>query len=232
MNLKELVEKLQEINNMGYVKALRKGNTGIGYTFENLIGLEETNIPIPDIGGRVEIKTTRKDSSSLVTLFTFNRGVWIRRPKEIIEQFGYEDEKGRKALKSTIFFNKPNSLGLIIEIDESKHVIRLVAPNIELIAEWDVYVVVGVFSSKLSRLLFVLADRRTIKGQEEFHFNEAYLLTEPNPRNFLIVFKNSLVGIDLRMHLQENGTVRNRGTGFRMREKDMLELYGNKRKLL
>jgi len=230
--LKELVEKLQAIRGMGYVKALRKGNTGIGYTFESLIGLDETNIPIPDIGGRVEIKTTRKDSSSLVTLFTFNRGVWIRRQKEIIEQFGYEDEKGRKALKSTIFFNKPNSLGLFIEIDESKNVIRLLSPNNELLAEWDVYVVVGVFSSKLSRLLFVLADRRTVKGQEEFHFNEAYLLTEPNPRNFLKAFKNSLVGIDLRMHLKENGTVRNRGTGFRMHEKDMLELYGNKRKIL
>jgi len=232
MNLKELVEKLQSIRDMGYVKALRKGNTGIGYTFESLIGLEETNIPIPDIGGRVEIKTTRKDSSSLVTLFTFNRGVWIRKQKDIIEKFGYEDEKGRKALKSTIFFNKPNSLGLITEINESKNVIRLLSPNNELLAEWDVYVVVGVFSSKLSRLLFVLADRRTVKGQEEFHFNEAYLLTEPNPRNFLKAFKNSLVGIDLRMHLKENGTVRNRGTGFRMREKDMLELYGNKRKLL
>jgi len=95
-----------------------------------------------------------------------------------------------------------------------------------------VYVVVGVFSSKLSRLLFVLADRQTVQGQEESNFNEAYLLTEPNPRNFLNAFKNSLVGIDLRMHLKENGTVRNRGTGFRMREKDMLELYGNKRKLL
>ena len=102
----------------------------------------------------------------------------------------------------------------------------------ELLAEWDVYVIVGIFSSKLSRLLFVIADRRNIQGQEEFHFNEAYLLTEPNPRNFLSAFKNSLVGIDLRMHLKENGTVRNRGTGFRMREKYMLELYGNKRKLL
>ncbi len=232
MNLKELVGRLQAISDMGYVKALRKGNTGIGYTFESLIGLEETNIPIPDIGGRVEIKTTRKDCSSLVTLFTFNRGVWIKKQKEIIEQFGYEDEKERKALKSTIFFNRPNSLGLFIEIDESKNVIRLLSPNNKLLAEWDVYVVVGVFSSKLSRLLFVLADRRTVQGQEEFHFNEAYLLTEPNPRNFLKAFKNSLVGIDLRMHLKENGTVRNRGTGFRMREKDMLELYGNKRKLL
>lgn len=232
MNLKELVEKLQAISDMGYVKALRRGNTGVGYTFESLFGLEETNIPIPDIGGRVEIKTTRKDSFSLVTLFTFNRGVWIRRQKEIIEQFGYEDEKGRKALKSTIFYNRPNSLGLYIEIDESKNVIRLLSSGNELLAEWDVYVVVGVFSSKLSRLLFVLADRRTVQGQEEFHFNEAYLLTEPNPRNFLNAFKNSLVGIDLRIHLKENGTVRNRGTGFRMREKDMLELYVNKRKLL
>jgi len=232
MNLKDLVEKLTSIRDLGYVKALRKGNTGIGYTFESLMGLDETNIPIPDIGGRVEIKTTRKDSSSLVTLFTFNRGVWVKKQQETIEQFGYEDEKGRRALKSTIFYNRPNSLGLSIDIDDSKNIIRLVSSNNELLAEWDVYVVVGVFSSKLSRLLFVLADRRIVQGHEEFHFNEAYLLTEPNPRNFLNAFKNSLVGIDLRMHLKENGTVRNRGTGFRMREKDMLELYGKKSNLL
>lgn len=232
MNLNELVGKLHTISEMGYVEALRRGNTGIGYTFESLLGLEETNIPIPDIGGRIEIKTTRKDSSSLVTLFTFNKAVWRKKKKDIIEEFGYVDENGRKALKSTIFYNRPNSLGLYIDIDDSRNIIRLFSCNRELLAEWDVYVIVGVFSSKLSRLLFVLADRRTIQGQERFHFNEAYLLTEPNPRNFLDAFKNSLVGIDLRMHLKENGTVRNRGTGFRMREKDMLELYGNKRKLL
>ena len=232
MKLQELLKKLSEIEKMGYVRSLRRGNTGIGYTFESLVGLEETNIPIPDIGGRVEIKTTRKDSSSLVTLFTFNRAVWQKKQKEIVSQFGYEDKKGRMALKSMIFFDRPNSLGLFLEIDESKNIIRLIASNNELLAEWDVYVVVGVFSSKLSRLLFVLADRKIVQGREEFHFNEAYLLTNPNPRSFLNAFRNSLVGIDIRMHLKENGTVRNRGTGFRMREKDMIELYGNKRKLL
>ena len=232
MTLTELTKKLMEISKLGYVKSLRKGNTGIGYTFEYLIGLDETNIPIPDIGGRVEIKTSRKDSSSLVTLFTFNRSVWLKKQREIIECFGYKDSKGRKALKSTIFFNKPNSLGLFLEIDESKNVIKLLSPTKEMLAEWDVYVIVGVFSSKLSRLLFVLADRRINNGVEEFFYYEAYLLTEPNPRNFLNAFKNSLVGIDLRMHLRENGSVRNRGTGFRMREKDMIELYANKRKLL
>lgn len=232
MNLKELTEKLKAVNDMGYVQALRGGTTGIGYTFETLIGLQETNIPIPDIGGRVEIKTTRKDSSSLITLFTFNRGVWVEKQKDIIEQFGYIDEKGRKALKTTLFYNIPNSLELFIEIDENRNVIRLISPQQQLLAEWDIYVIVGVFSAKLSRLLFILADRRIVEGKDEFHFNEAYLLTEPNPRNFLKAFKNSLVGIDLRMHLNENGSVRNRGTGFRMREKNLLELYNNKRNLL
>ncbi|MGB9639513.1 MAG: MvaI/BcnI family restriction endonuclease [Anaerolineales bacterium] len=232
MNLRELTEKLKEIHDMGYIKALRTGDTGIGYTFEILFGLQETNIPIADIGGRVEVKTTRKDSTSLLTLFTFNRAVWQRKQKDIIEQFGYIDEKGRKALKSTIFFNRPNSLGLSIEIDENRNVIGLFSYNHELLAEWDVYVVVGKFSQKLSRLLFILADKRDVQGGEEFFYSEAYLLTDPNPRNFLDAFKSSLVGIDLRMHLTENESVRNRGTGFRMREKDLLELYSTKRKLL
>ncbi len=232
MNLKEVTERLKQIESLGYVKAKRKGNTGIGYTFETLFGLDETNIPIPDIGGRVEIKTTRKDSSSLVTLFTFNRSVWQKTQKVIVEKYGYQDEKGRQALKSTIFLQRPNSLGLSLSIDEERNIICLRGPEGELLAEWDVFVLVGKFSSKLSRLLFVLADRRIRDGQEEFHYNEAYLLTEPNPRNFLHAFKKSLVGIDLRMHLKENGAVRNRGTGFRMREKDMIELYKNKRRLI
>lgn len=232
MTLNEVLDRLEKIKNLGYVKAFRRGNTGVGHTFESLFGLEETNIPIPDVGGRVELKITRKDSSSLITLFTFNRGVWLKNKKEIIEQYGYEDKKGRKALKSTIFFNKPNSLGLRIEIDEVKNVIKLFANDNSLLAEWDIYVIVGVFSSKLSGVLFVLADRKIHKGKEEFFFNEAYLLTEPNVRDFLKAFKKSLVGIDLRLHLKESGAVRNRGTGFRMKEKYLIELYKNKRKLL
>ena len=221
-----------DYSNKGFVHSLRKGNTGIGYTFESLIGLNETNIPIPDIGGRLEIKTTRKDSSSLVTLFTFNRGVWQKNQRDIIKEFGYQDEKGRWALKSTVFYKKANSIGLSLVLDEDRSVIRLMSTNNDLLAEWDIYVIVGVFSSKLSRLLFVLADRRIVEGVEEFHFNEAYLLTKPNPRNFLDAFRNSLVGIDLRMHLKENNSVRNRGTGFRMQEKNMINLYSDKRRLL
>jgi len=36
MNLKEVQNKLQEIKNKGFVESLRRGSTGIGYTFEEL----------------------------------------------------------------------------------------------------------------------------------------------------------------------------------------------------
>ena len=233
MELKNVQNKLMEIKRRGYIESMRRGSTGIGYTFETLFGVKENNIPIPDIGGRVEIKTIRKDSQSLITLFTFNRSVWHVKQKELIQKYGYIDEKGRKALKNTVFYNKPIPQGLKLEIDEGKNTIYLVDVNTqEKLATWDVYVIVGTFMVKLSRLLMVLADRKVINGKEYFHYNEAYLLTNPSSRKFLNAFKKSLIGIDLRMHLKENGAVRNRGTAFRVKERDLLELYEDKRRLI
>ncbi len=102
----------------------------------------------------------------------------------------------------------------------------------EILATWDVYVIVGTFMTKLSRLLIIIADRKVEQGEEYFHYNEAYLLTDPSPRNFLKAFKSSLIGIDIRMHLKESGALRNRGTAFRIKEKDLMELYKHKRRLI
>jgi len=41
-----------------------------------------------------------------------------------------------------------------------------------------------------------------------------------------------LIGVDIRMHLKENGAVRNRGTGFRIKERDLLELYEKRTRLI
>ena len=233
MRLKEVISKLEEIKNKGFVPSLRHGSTGIGYTFETLFGVEENNIPIPDIGGRVEIKTIRKDSQSLITLFTFNRGVWQVKQKEFVSKYGYVDEKGRIALKNTIFYGRSISQGLSLELDEKANVIHLVDVNTnDIIATWDIYVIVGKFMSKLSRLLVVFADRKREDGKEFFHYNEAYLLIDPSARNFIKAFREALIGIDIRMHIKENGAVRNRGTAFRIKEKDLIHLYEDKRRLI
>ena len=44
----ELIQRLKAIKEMGYIKTHRAGNTGIGKTLEDLLGIEENNIPGPN----------------------------------------------------------------------------------------------------------------------------------------------------------------------------------------
>lgn len=234
MTLKEIQDKIKELNAKGYIPSIRKGPTGIGHTLEHELKLSENNLAIPDIGGRVELKATRRASNSMVTLFTFNRAVWQIQQKEIIEKYGYIDDKNRKSLYSTVFHGQPNPQNLKIEIDKSQNKVHLYHSSGVLLATWSIFTIVGKFISKLERLLVVFADSRINNelNKEEFLFTEAYLLENPSPDQFLLAFENSLIAIDIRMHIKSPGVVRNHGTGFRILEKNITDLYSIRKKIL
>ena len=45
----ELVEKFKEIESMGWIQNNREGNDGgVGNTLEDLLGIPENNLPIPN----------------------------------------------------------------------------------------------------------------------------------------------------------------------------------------
>lgn len=60
----DLVAELIEIKSSGFVKTHRAGNTGIGKTLEDLLGIYENNVPGPD-GDMVELKSARKEAKSM-----------------------------------------------------------------------------------------------------------------------------------------------------------------------
>jgi len=131
MTLKEIQKRLSALKSKGFVPTQRRGPTGIGHTLEQELNIDETNIAIPDIGGRVELKANRRHTSSLITLFTFNRGIWQIPQKEVIENYGYVDKDGRNALYNTIYVGKQNSQGLTLIIDKKNNLnITLFAYNI------------------------------------------------------------------------------------------------------
>jgi len=68
ISLKEFRKAFAKIKKAGYIRSTRSGPTGVGHTFETLLGLEEDNIALPDLG-EVEVKARRVNSTSLVTLF-------------------------------------------------------------------------------------------------------------------------------------------------------------------
>ena len=231
--LVEIQRRLEEIKDMCYIQTRRRGPTGVGHTFEQVLGLDEDNLQIPDIGGRIEVKTARRNAGSLVTMFTFNRSVWQMPQKEVVMKYGYFSETDqRQALYHSIWPYRDHPSGFNVIVDRHGNSLKLMHGENE-IAIWSIYRLVGALLYKLGKILFVIADTRINEdGREEFYYSEAYLLEEPSEEGFIEAFESSKVCLDIRMHLNERGTVRNHGTGFRMREDELSLLFGKKRRLI
>lgn len=234
MRLSELREHLQRLNAEGFVPTERSGPTGIGHTLETRLGLSENNLPIPDIGGRVEVKATRSNTNNLITLFTFNRAVWKFKNKDLVETWGYFDQaRDRPALYTTVSATDTNALGLQLSVSKDGNELFMThVPSETLLASWDMYYIVGKFVTKFERMLFVHADSKIVDGKEYFHYDEAKILSEPSSLTFRDGFANGIVTIDIRMYLRPSGAARNHGTGFRILEQNLPKLFGRVERLV
>lgn len=68
----QLINELRNIKKSGWIKSARQGNVGgVGNTLEDLLGIEENNLPIPN-AAEWELKAQRADTSSLTTLFIWS----------------------------------------------------------------------------------------------------------------------------------------------------------------
>ena len=249
MDITQLKEKLSDINQMGYVVSLRKGNTGIGYTLETLLGVAENNLRTPDLGniqlketllgvaennlrysdwGNIELKSRRIKSTSLLTMFTFNYSIWKIEQEELIQQYGYY-KNGRWALYTTVK-NKPNNRGFYIKIEQDY--VRLYHEDGLCAIEWQLKGLIDDLKNKFSNVLLVEAESRKVGENEEFWYKEAYLLTGIIVEKFLEYIKNGTIAVDLRMHINKNGVVRNHGTGFRLHRRFLDTCFKNTERLL
>ena len=249
MDITRLKEKLSDINRRGYIVSLRKGNTGIGYTLETLLGIAENNLRSPDLGnievketlfgvaenslryadlGNIELKSRRMKSTSLLTMFTFNGGIWKIEQEALIKQYGYY-KNGRWALYNTAK-NKPNSRGFYVKVEQDS--VRLYHIDGLCAIEWQLDTLIDDLKKKLSNVLLVEAESRKSEGTEEFWYKEAYLLTGIIVEKFLEYIKNGTIAIDLRMHLNKNGGVRNHGTAFRIHRRYWDSCFNNREKLI
>ncbi len=212
----ELIKNLKTIKEMGYVKTHRAGNTGVGKTLEDLLGITENNIPGPNTV-MFELKSARKNAKSMLTLFTKSplpRGV----NSILVERFGYESSNGKKRLETTVSATKYNKLkgrpGFKIEIEEDR--INLVTDNNECVAYWDRESLKNSFERKIPELLYVKAEARGSGSDEEFWFNEAWLLSGFDFDNFAKLLKEGKILVDIRIGQYPDGRTHDHGTGFRV----------------
>jgi len=119
----ELLDKIRKISSMGYIRTMRSGDTGIGYTFETLLGIEANNATTPDFRG-IEIKTKRASRPANRTTLFSKTPDWqkstLKSSLELLQTRGkYSEEKSRLQLYHQISSVKTNSYGLILLINSN-----------------------------------------------------------------------------------------------------------------
>jgi hypothetical protein len=221
MTLGEIKIKLAKIKAMSYVKSLRNGPTGIGKTLETLLDIDENNIPLPDFG-EIELKATRTNSQSMITLFTFNNKAWKMDPLKAVKQYGSKDKNGRLGLYYTMSI-KPNGAGLFLHVDDDNVEVRHIDGTV--VVSWQLKSIEEKFEEKVKSVLLVKAKSEMRGDDEYFHYDRAKLLTGGTTKEILkSKFEDEQLLVDLRLH--DKGTMaRNHGTGFRVYERDLEDLY-------
>jgi len=247
MNYTEFLSRIREIKEMGYVRTHRKGDTGIGKTLEDLLGITENNIAGPDFS-IYELKSGRKDSSSMLTLFTkapMPKGA----NKKLLEVFGYRQRKGpsdvsqkklaqymdvkieegeeevrieEKELHVTVDAGKENSVGLILEIRDNRIYIAN-KKNVE--AYYEESVLKEAFENKYAKLIYVLASRKIEDNEEYLWFDDAYLLEGFSFKRFSELVKKGIIKLDLRIGHYPDGRLHDHGTGFRVLPKFLPQCF-------
>lgn len=221
LTIDEIKKKLSAIKKLGYVKTLRNGPTGIGYTLETLLGIKENNISSPDLG-EIELKAQREHHTGMTTLFTFNNKAWKMNPLEAIKKYGSLDKDGRLGMYYTMGM-KPNSAGLFLTVNDTSIAVRHIGGNV--VAIWELAEIEKRFEAKVKNVLLVKAKIEERDGVEYFLFDRARLLSHGTSQAILKnQFENGQLLVDLRLH--DKGTMaRNHGTGFRVFENNLENLY-------
>lgn len=172
----ELLTKLKNISSKGFVKSLRNGDTGVGFTLESLLGISANSSKNPDYKG-IEIKSSRKRNSRDV-LFSMVPN-WelstLKSGDEIVNKRGRPNPKHNnlKTIFHTIRGDKENNWGLKLKVDDSFINQVCMSGGSE---EKDTCWLISDFQSRLMKkhkeTFWVEVETRGDKDNEEFHYKK------------------------------------------------------------
>ena len=217
--LTELLGKFDEVRARGWVDSMREGDTGIGYTFETLLGIEENNDQKADFKG-IEIKckgTKEVGISSSTKINLFQAGpTWAVKTtaKERIRLLGKLGDDGLYACYSQLTVT-PNNLGLLLDVMGMEDRIDL-RKHADALGYWSFQQLEKRLAEKHSRTAFVKARIRPTKTRMQFSYEELVYCDRPSIERFVDLVTQRNIVFEFTMSEKPDGTVRNHGYPWRL----------------
>jgi hypothetical protein len=246
-----LSKKLKQIAAAGWIANARHGNHGgVGNTLEDLLGLKENNLPIPN-AAEWELKTGRLGSRSLTTLLHTEpspRAIGFV-PKVFLPNYGWSHQQaGKKYPKNEMSFRQ--TIGTVEYSDRGfKVVVNRTNKRIEVsfnakkvdvrhkkwlqsvkkkvgLGELDPKPYWGfddlehIAGSKLPNCFYVQAELQRKRGKEFYKYSKIIMLQTFDFKGFLKALESGNLLLDF-----DARTRHNHGTKFRLRQNCLPMLY-------
>lgn len=236
-----LKEKFESIKNLGLIRSMRSGPTGVGYTFESLIGKAEDQSYTPDFHG-IEIKTKIGYSESPITLFNLTpKAINDFNMTKLLRLCGYPDKKYKyyKSFKGDVYCakilpigNSGNYFNLIINDITKKVVMFIFRKDATVLNDdiyWNFYDLEERLTTKLNILAVVTAYRHVIKGITYYKYIRLELYKLKDFNTFIDLLKSSYIyitfNIDTYKTGRKKGQTHDHGTAFRIKRKNLEKLF-------
>ncbi len=226
--LNDLLGRFDQISEMGWINSLREGDTGIGYTFESLVGIEENNDRKADFRGiEIKCKQIKESGSSGGKINLFQQApCWESQLSalERLRMIGQPDLQGRYACHSQVTTTS-NNIDLWLDPCATPEQIDLLKGNIRF-GHWPHSVLAERLKEKHSRAVFIKAKvGKTATGQR-FHYKELIYCEQPSIRRFTDLVQDRRLVFEFLMSEKEGGKVRNHGYPWRLSSDEYLsELF-------
>jgi hypothetical protein len=254
----ELITELKNISDMGWIDSSRSGNNGnVGNTLEDLLGIPENNLPIPN-ATEWELKTQHIDTTALTTLFHIEpspRAVKFV-PQILLQHYGWKHQKagsrypaGEKSFRQTIHGQNASDRGFIVKINRRKKKV-LISFDSTKVSEshklwlnevsqdiglgelnpqpyWGFDDLANKAGTKLINCFFVQADSKIENGVEYFHYKKIMMLRTFLFDKFLEQIEKGNILIDF-----DARSGHNHGTKFRMRQNCLPFLYKDSKEIV
>jgi hypothetical protein len=224
--LTELLGKFDEVKGRGWIDTMRAGDTGIGYTFETLLGIEENNDQTADFKG-IEIKCQGMKAGDVAGFGKINlfqaAPVWTVKStaKERIRILGKRGLDGLYACYSQVTTTR-NNLGLLLDIMTANDKIDL-RKSEDALGHWSFDQLERRLAEKHPRSAFVKAKTRNTKSKTQFAYDELVYCDRPNIQRFVELVARRNIVFEFTMSEKPDGTVRNHGYPWRLIRAQFLE---------
>lgn len=228
----ELLEKLRTISSQGYIRTLRRGDTGVGFTLETLLGIQANSSKNPDYKG-IELKSARSrgrkgDRTTIFSRVPDWESSRLKSSKEILQARGYfSSEKNRHQLHHTISCSKKNSLGLILTIDNEWLYQKFIDLEGEIRTDvlWRISVLNNAFLKKHNQTFWVYADTVGKGGSEEFFFSQAKYTKGPDESRLAMLLETGDITVDYSIRETATGAAKDRGYAFKIAQGNLELLF-------